>query len=279
MKIVGVKHVVREIELVSSHSNVLPHILFVGPRGSGKTTLARYSASLSKKAPKELSAATLTIQSLLTTLVNLKRGDVVFIDEIHRLPARLEEILYKPIEESRLIVEDTMGRTHNLQLPLFTLIGATTSPSQLSKPLLSRFKMMFEIPLYSIKELAQIVLLNFPQYTRKEAVRIAGNIFTPREAINLALRVHNLKQASKMTVVETLNFLGYKRRLSARERQYVRVVNQLGRASLVTMSSILQMDDKETRRIEERLLHLGLIEISSRGRRLTVKGLVEVKHF
>jgi len=275
MKLVGLQNIRYEI----SRLNDVPHILFIGARGTGKSTLAKYIAESKRRNLLVTIGNTLTKQDILNILINIKRNDIWLIDEIHRLSPQVEEILYSPMESFKLAVRTERGTFQEYKVPKFSLIGTTTKPSCVSAPLVSRFQIIFQIPHYSLRELAKIIRLHYPVFSIKSAVNIAHNVVTPREAINLSRRIMSLRQSNDINseVESILRMIGYQFGLSKLERFYIKVVYNLGTASLQSLSNALQIDKSEVLYIEDKLIRKGLVNITSRGRSLTFSGMILVK--
>jgi Holliday junction DNA helicase RuvB len=150
------------VEAALQRKDPLPHILLIGPPGLGKTTLANILAKAMGGNLKSTSGPVIEkagdLAGLLTTM---SEGDVLFIDEIHRLQKTIEEILYPAMEDFKLdIIIDTgpNARSVRLNLPRFTLIGATTRSGLLSAPMLSRFGVPYRLDYYTVEELQKVIL-------------------------------------------------------------------------------------------------------------------------
>ncbi len=171
------------IQAARSRGEPLDHLLFCGPPGLGKTTLANIIAQAMGSAIKTTSGPVIEkagdLAGLLTTL---ERGDVLFIDEIHRLNKTIEEYLYPAMEDYRLDIIIDQGpnaRSVRINLPKFTLIGATTRSGMLSAPLRSRFGMVNRLDYYSAEDLATIV---------SRSARILNADILPAGALEIARR-------------------------------------------------------------------------------------------
>src|ERR687895_865033 len=139
----------------------LDHVLFYGPPGLGKTTLANIIAAEMEAELKSVSAPSIERGGdLAAILTNLQEGDVLFIDEIHRLKPQIEEVLYPAMEDYHLdimIGQGTAARSIKLDLPKFTLVGATTRAGLITAPLRGRFGIVFHLDFYSQKDLEIII--------------------------------------------------------------------------------------------------------------------------
>ena len=163
---IGQKKVVEKLEIALEaarrRSEPLEHALFHGPPGLGKTTLAHIIANaMGSKITTTSGPALERTGDLMGILTNLGEGDILFIDEIHRLPANIEEFLYPAMEDFRVdfVVDKGMfAKTINVPLKKFTLIGATTRAGSLSAPLRNRFGLFYHLDFYDVDELREIVV-------------------------------------------------------------------------------------------------------------------------
>ncbi|MEN9568064.1 MAG: hypothetical protein RLZZ69_3260, partial [Cyanobacteriota bacterium] len=202
------------IAAAKSRAEPLDHLLLYGPPGLGKTTMSLILAAEMGVDCKITSAPALERPRDITgLLVGLKPGDIIFIDEIHRLNRMTEELLYPAMEDFRLDVTIGKGqtaKTRSIPLPPFTLVGATTKAGALSSPLRDRFGMIQRLRFYELDELTLIVkrtaeILN-AAITESGAIEIARRSRgTPRIANRLLRRVRDYVQVEKMeTITEEL---------------------------------------------------------------------------
>jgi len=199
------------IKAAKKRNESLDHMLFFGPPGLGKTTLANIIANEMNANIKTISAPMLEKSGdLAAILTNLEEGDILFIDEIHRLKASIEEILYSAMEDFRLDIVIGSGpaaQTIKIDISRFTLIGATTRAGMLSNPLRDRFGMNFRLNFYNEKELALIIKLaakklNF-DIKEDAAIEIAKRSrATPRIALRLLKRIRDFAEVENKKIID-----------------------------------------------------------------------------
>lgn len=188
------------IKACKKRAEVLDHILLFGPPGLGKTTLSHIIANQMEANIKVTAAPTIEKGGdLAAILTNLEEGDILFIDEIHRLSPAIEEILYPAMEDFRLdiiIGSGPAAQTVQIDLPRFTLIGATTRAGMLSNPLRDRFGMHFRLNFYNENELSRIIS-KAAKKLNKDTEELASleiarrSRGTPRVALRLLKRVRD----------------------------------------------------------------------------------------
>ena len=273
------------IQAAKKREECLDHILFSGPAGLGKTTLANIIA-YEMGANIKTTAAPMIEKSgdLAAILTNLNEGDVLFIDEIHRLSPAIEEVLYPAMEDFRLdiIIGSGAGaQTVKIDLPKFTLIGATTRSGMLSNPLRDRFGMQFRLEFYKDNELALIVKKAAEKLSKnceeEAALEIAKRSrSTPRIALRLLRRVRDFadvndeKNISKERANEALNSLGVNELgFDSMDLRYLELLLSANRRplGLASIAAALSEDENTVEDvIEPYLLANGYIERTAKGR-------------
>ncbi|KGE18268.1 Holliday junction branch migration DNA helicase RuvB [Paenibacillus wynnii] len=277
------------IEAAKMRSEALDHVLLYGPPGLGKTTLANIIANELGVSLRTTSGPAIERPGdLAALLTNLQEGDVLFIDEIHRLHRTVEEVLYPAMEDFALdimIGKGPSARSMRLDLPPFTLIGATTRAGMLSAPLRDRFGVVSRLELYSIDELSYIVSRNadllgieiLGDAADEVALRSRG---TPRIANRLLKRVRDFAQvrgdgiitpeiASEALKLLQVDPLG----LDSIDHKMLRSMITGFRGGPVGLDTIAATIGEESQTIEDvyepYLLQIGFMQRTPRGRIVT----------
>ncbi len=267
------------------------HLLFYGPPGLGKTTLAHLISKENNSQLKITSGPAIEkVGDLASLLTNLSAGDILFVDEIHRLNKMIEEVLYPAMESGVLniiIGKGPSARTIQLELPPFTLVAATTKIALLSSPLRSRFSGgTFRLEFYTNEEVEKIITRSaniLEVEIEKEATEEIAkrSRFTPRIANHLLKRCRDFAQVkgtilNKNTVKEALSLLGIDHAgLNTTDKKILETIINKFAGGPVGLSTIGAAISEETDTIEEvnepYLIQLGFIERTPRGRSATRK--------
>ena len=279
------------ISAAQSREEALDHILFYGPPGLGKTTLA-YILSHEMKSNIRITSGPSIEKSgdLAAILSSLSAGDILFIDEIHRLPKVVEEVLYPAMEDYAIdlvIGKDATTRSIRLDLPPFTLVGATTRAGDLTAPLRDRFGIVSKLDYYSVAELAQILsrtsrVLETSIHEDAKLEIAKRSRGTPRIANRLFRRVRDFAQVYNDNVIDIevttmaldrlkVDHIG----LDDVDIRYLRGIIERFNGGPVGLEAIASSISEEAMTLEDvyepYLLQIGFINRTARGRVVTKK--------
>jgi Holliday junction DNA helicase RuvB len=277
------------ITAAKKRNEMIEHILFTGGPGLGKTTLALIIAEEIKAKIKIISGPAIErAGDLAAILTSLNEGEILFIDEIHRLNPSIEEILYPAMESYVLdlvVGKGAMAETIRIKLPRFSLIGATTRPSLLTSPLRDRFGMIYNLDFYKEEEIekiiarsAKILNIKIDQSAIKEIAKRSRN--TPRVANRLLKRVRDFAQVKEKEVIDQsvakeafelleIDELG----LTEADRKFLKIIAEKfngGPTGIKTLSAALGEEEETIEEIyEPYLMRIGFLDRTPRGRVIT----------
>ena len=292
---VGQERVKEQLEIAlaaaKARGEALDHLLLAGPPGLGKTSLAQIVRNELGVGIRQIAGPGLERKDIAAILTSLEPRDVLFIDEIHRISRAAEEILYPALEDFRLDIVMGQGpaaRTLTLDLPPFTLVGATTRTGLLTTPLRDRFGLTFRLDLYAADELAQIVRRS-ARILDVELAEDAGELIagrsrgTPRIANRILRRVRDVAEVRHEGIVTTeiaeealalleVDSVGLERF----DRELLRCVVERFGGGPVGLSTLAVALGEEPETIEDVyepfLLQLGFLQRTPRGRIVTDLG-------
>lgn len=275
------------LQAAKKRKEPIEHMLFYGPPGLGKTTLAHIIAKeMSSKIFVTSGPALERSADLMGILTNLQKGDILFVDEIHRLSSVVEEFLYPAMEDFKIdfvVDKGAYAKTLNVPLKQFTLIGATTRAGFLSAPLRERFGLSYHLDFYEKEDLIKIVKRSAHLLSAPLDVDAAGEIAsrsrgTPRVANRLLRRVRDfaqVKSEGKITLgaameslkIEGIDDMG----LDELDRKYLEVIIKQHKGGPAGVEAIAASLNEEAETLEEMvepyLLKIGLVSRTRMGRK------------
>lgn len=281
------------IQTAKIREETLDHVLLYGPPGLGKTTLANIIANEMGTKFRCVNAPSISrVGDLAAILSSLEAGEVLFIDEIHRLPKIVEEVLYSAMEDYSIdivIGKDSTASTIKIDLPPFTLIGATTRCGDISSPLRDRFGIVNQIEYYTIEELKDIVVRTSKVFNYNINIEAAYEIArrsrgTPRIANRLFRRIRDFSQyfdSENKEIMLDITSMGLSKLnidncgLNDTDHKYLKTIIEKFKGGPVGLNTIAATIGEEVNTLEDvyepYLLQEGFIVRSPRGRMVTDK--------
>lgn len=279
------------ISAAQKRGEPLDHVLLYGPPGLGKTTMATVIANEMRANIRVTSGpAVERAGDLASLLTNLQDGDILFIDEIHRLHRTVEEVLYSAMEDFKLDImlgKGPSARSLRLDLPKFTIIGATTRTGALAAPLRDRFGMIHRLEFYTTEEIEQIIkraaqILNVKIHSEAASTLATRARLTPRIANRLLKRVRDYADVNGDGIIDsTVNERALKLLevdelgLDPADRMILLAIIDSYNGGPVGVETIAALTAEERGTIEDfyepYLMQIGLLERTPRGRRVTRK--------
>jgi len=290
---IGQEKIKKNLQIIigaaKKRAETVEHLLFYGGSGLGKTTLSRIVAKELNAKIKTIAGPTLEkIGDLAAILTSLSPGDILFIDECHRINRMIEEFLYPAMEDFKLhliLGKGPMARTMDMDLPKFTLIGATTRLALLSAPLRNRFGATFQVEYYTEEDIEKIIerssrILGVKIEPRARSMIAKSSRFTPRAANRLVKRIRDFAQMEGTDVIteeiteKGLRFLDIdKRGLEQGDRKILEAIIIKFEGGPVGLQTLAASTSEEKDAIldvyEPYLMQLGFIERTPKGRTAT----------
>jgi Holliday junction DNA helicase RuvB len=279
------------IDAAKKRGEPVDHVLLHGPPGLGKTTMATVIANEMGAQIRVTSGPAIErAGDLASLLTNLQDGDILFIDEIHRLHRSIEEVLYAAMEDFKLDImlgKGPSARSLRLDLPKFTIIGATTRTGSLAAPLRDRFGLIHRLEFYTPQEITKIIkrsakILNVPINNDAAGLLAERSRLTPRIANRLLKRVRDFADVNGDGIIDSelthraLDLLEVdKLGLDAADRRLLEAIIEFHDGGPVGVETLAALTAEERSTIEDfyepYLMQIGLLERTPRGRKVTAR--------